>query len=213
MWLSALALWLSVTAGEGRAGAVEEVVKRVQARYDATADFTADVVQEATIVSLDRTVRASGTVVFRKPGRMRWNLTEGDPQVIVADGTTLWVYRPDDEQVIKMPFRAAFRSTTPISFLTGVGRLADDFEATLEGGDERTLGLLLRPRRQGEDVGRLRLVVDRESHDILGAEVTDPLGNRSRVTFSQLRRNTGVGEETFVFQVPPGVDVVSAPEP
>ena len=56
------------------------------------------------------------------------------PQTVVADGTTLWLYQPKEQQVMKAPFDAAFRSTTPISFLTGVGRITDDFSrATLDG--------------------------------------------------------------------------------
>ena len=45
---------------------------------------------------------------------MRWTLTEGVSQVIVADGKTLWFYEPDEQQVLKAPFQNAFRSSTPI---------------------------------------------------------------------------------------------------
>jgi len=32
----------------------------------------------------------------------------GEPQVIVADGQTLWFYQPKEHQVMKAPFDAAF---------------------------------------------------------------------------------------------------------
>ena len=111
----------------------DEIVRKVQDRYDATKDLSADVTQEATIASLGKTVSASGKVWFKKPGKMRWELTEGDKQTIVADGSTLWLYRPEDQQVLKMPFDAAFRSSSPVSFLTGVGRIAQDFKASMDG--------------------------------------------------------------------------------
>jgi outer membrane lipoprotein carrier protein len=206
-----LAGLLSMTAARSEGAAVDEIVKRVQARYDATADFIADVTQEARIASLDKTVTAKGTVAFKKPGRMRWDLSEGDPQVIVSDGTTLWIYRPEDKQAIKMPFSQVFRSTTPMSFLTGVGRIADDFRASLDGQDEKTIELLLLPKQAGTEVGKLRLTVARDSYDIMGAEVTDPLGNVSKLRFSSLRRNAGLPDDVFVFQAPPGVDIVTAP--
>ena len=209
-WALALACALARPAA---ALDVNEVVRKVQARYDATHDFTADVTQESTIASLGKTVTTHGTIVFKKPGKMRWDLTDTDPQLIVADGATLWLYRPADRQVLKAPFDAAFRSSAPISFLTGVGRITQDFDAKLDGEspDHQTLYLLLVPRQAASDVGQLRLAVARDSFDIRGADVHDPLGNVSRLRFDHVKRNTGVADEQFAFTVPPGVDVINAP--
>jgi outer membrane lipoprotein carrier protein len=213
-WISigALACVLALSSGL-RALDVNEVVRKVQERYDATHDFTADVTQEMTIVSLGKTTTMHGTVVFKKPGKMRWELSDGEPQVIVADGSTLWLYQPKEHQVLKAPFDAAFRSTTPISFLTGVGRIAQDFEVSLDGtdADGQTQYLMLVPRHDSAAVGRLRLAVARDTYDIRGAEVQDPLGNVSRLRFERSKRNVNPADDQFVFQVPPGVDVISAP--
>ena len=189
------------------------VVRKVQERYDATHDFTADVTQEMTIASLGKTTTAHGTVAFKRPGKMRWDLSQGDQQIIVADGTTLWLYQPSEKQVLKAPFDAAFRATTPISFLTGVGKIAQDFDVSLDGEDAQNgvLYLLLVPRRDSTGVGKLRLTVARDSGEIRGAEIHDPLGNVSRLRFEHIKRNVGLTDEQFAFQVPPGVDVISAP--
>jgi len=214
MRIVALAALLMLPA-VGEALEVAEVVRHVQERYDATHDFTAEVTQEMTITSLGKTTTAHGTVAFKKPGKMRWELTNGDPQVIVADGSTLWLYQPNEHQVLKAAFDAAFRATTPISFLTGVGRIADDFTATLDGDGADAGGpvlyLLLVPRRTNADVGRLRLTVGRDSFEIRGAEIQDPLGNVSRLRFEHITRNGNLPDDRFVFQVPPGVDVITAP--
>ena len=202
-----------VLAMRAQALDVNEVVRKVQARYDATRDFTADVTQDATIASLGKTVTAHGTIAFKKPGKMRWDLTQGDQQIIVADGSTLWLYRPDDRQVLKAPFDAAFRSAIPISFLTGVGRITQDFQASLDGEtpDHHGLYLLLVPRQDGKGLGQLRLTVASDTFDIRGAEIRDALGNVNQLRFENVRRNLGIADEQFVFKVPAGVDVISAP--
>jgi outer membrane lipoprotein carrier protein len=196
-----------------RADEAQAIVKKVQQRYDATRDFTAEVTQEMTIASLGKTTTAHGTVAFKKPGKMRWELTDGEPQVIVADGETLWFYQPNEHQVLKAPFDAAFRSTTPISFLTGVGRLAEDFEAKVDGSeaDGKRVSLLLVSKRDSATVGTLRLTVARASGDIEGAEIRDPLGNVSRLRFAHIERNRGLADDRFVFEVPSGTDVITAP--
>jgi outer membrane lipoprotein carrier protein len=206
--LVALAGAWSVAA---RTAAPEEMARRVQARLDATKDFTAAVDQELVVASAGRTLHATGTVAFKRPGKMRWTLAGGTKQVIVADGTTLWFYQPDEEQVLKAPFRAAFRSSTPISFLTGVGRLSEDFDVTVESEDSSAIHLALHPRRGEGELGRLQITVDPHTYDIVAAEIVDPVGNTTRLRFSALRRNTGLDDAQFRFDVPPGVDVIEAP--
>jgi outer membrane lipoprotein carrier protein len=193
------------------ASSAGEVVTHVQARFDETRDFTARVHQEMELVSAGRTITADGTVAFKKPGKMRWELANHEKQVIVADGATLWFYQPEEAQVLKAPFQSAFRSSTPISFLTGVGNIADDFDVTLEGEKENQFELGLLPKKGEGELGRLRLVVERTSYDIVGAEIRDPLGNITRLRFSDVKRNTGIEDGIFRFEAPPGVDVVDAP--
>lgn len=208
---AALVTALLCTTGTGRADSVDAVVRKVQDRFDATTDFTAAVRQELVMASAGKTINASGTVTFKRPGRMRWELKNGVDQVIVADGQTLWFYQPDEQQVLKAPFQAAFRSTTPISFLTGVGRIADDFDVTVDGKAGDRIALSLRPRKGEGELGQLKLSVDATSYDIVGAQVTDPVGNITKLEFTDLRRNTGVGDALFRFEVPAGVDVIQAP--
>ena len=209
--LLALAAALSTPGATEKPAAVAAIVREVQQRLDATSDFTAAVDEELVLASAGKTVHATGTVAFKRPGRMRWMLTDGAPQVIVADGATLWFYQPDDHQVLKAPFQAAFRSSTPISFLTGVGRLADDFDVTLENKEGNVLTLGLRQRKADGDLGQLRLSVDARSYDVVGAEVVDPVGNITRLRFSDIRRNTRLADDQFHFDVPAGVDVIEAP--
>jgi outer membrane lipoprotein carrier protein len=207
---AALVLWWLVGATTAAPDA-QTVADQVQARYETTRDFTAAVRQELTMASAGKTSTATGTVAFKKPGKMRWDLKNGSTQIIVADGHTLWFYEPDEQQVLKAPFQAAFRSSTPISFLTGVGRLRDDFTVASVARDGDVLRLELTPRKTDGDLGALRLTVEASTYDIVGAEVTDPLGNRTRLFFTDLQRNVGLADDRFRFEVPAGVDVVEAP--
>lgn len=190
----------------------ETVVRKLQERYDTTRTFRADVRQEMKVQSMDVSDVSTGHVVFKKPGKMRWDFETPKAQEIVSDGTLLWIYQPDDRQVLKAPFKAAFVSTTPVSFLLGVGRITDEFrpEADPRGcaGDRIYVRLA---SRKGEDIGALTFGVDRKTYDIVEAAVTDPLGNVTTVGFSAITRNVDVDDATFAFTVPAGVDVVTPP--
>ncbi|MCC6847948.1 MAG: outer membrane lipoprotein carrier protein LolA [Deltaproteobacteria bacterium] len=188
------------------------IVRKLQERYDGTRTFRANVRQEMRVKSLDVSDVSEGTVVFKKPGKMRWDFRTPRAQQIVSDGDLLWIYQPEDRQVLKAPFRAAFVSTTPVSFLLGVGRITDDFraEADARGCTAERLYVALASKR-GDDVGALAFGVDAATYDIVEAAVTDPLGNVTTLGFSAIARNVDVPDATFEFTVPSGVDVITPP--
>src|SRR5215468_339703 len=117
-------------AVSAQAASVTEIVNKLQVRYDSTAGFRADFQQEVESATLGQKVESRGSVVFKKPGRMRWEFTE-PKQTLVSDGKFFWFYQPAENQVIKTPFQQAFSSNTPASFLLGVGQLAKDFTVSL----------------------------------------------------------------------------------
>jgi outer membrane lipoprotein carrier protein len=188
------------------------IVKKLQDRYDETKTFQAQVRQEMKVKSLDVSDASDGTVVFKKPGKMRWDFQTPRAQQIIADGDVLWIYQPDDRQVLKAPFKAAFVSTTPVSFLLGIGRITDEFRphADDRGCTASRLYVALTSKK-GDDVGALAFGVDRATYDIVEASVTDPLGNVTTLTFTDIARNVDVPDTTFEFSVPPGVDVITPP--
>jgi len=134
-----------------------------------------------------------------------------DRQIIIADGKTLWVYQPAEKQVYKASFKQAFHSTTPVSFLIGIGRITDDFKVSLDGEQDDLIYLRLVPR-SGGDIGTLRLGVDRKTYDIREAEIRDPLGNTTRLRFDDIQRNIALKDDLFHFDVPRGTEVIEAPK-
>ena len=201
---------LSAALALAAAPNVDDVVKKLQQRYDETTDFTADFTQSVDVEALGQQLEAKGKVAFKRPGRMRWDFLEPDEQTIVADGKMLWVYQPAQKQVLRAPFTVAFQSAMPVSFLFGIGRLTKDFTPALVTADPQKIRLRLEPKSEAE-IGALVLDVDPKTYDVLAAEVKDPLGNVTRLEFSNLKRGVGLADSMFVFDVPDGVDVVEPP--
>jgi outer membrane lipoprotein carrier protein len=202
----------AATPATGACPAPAEIARKLQARYDETRAFRAEFEQETYVVALGERDQARGTVAFSKPGRMRWDFTEPTEQQIVSDGATLWIYQPAERQVLQAAFQAAFVSTTPVSFLAGVGRITDDFvaePATHPCTAARAYVQLAPKVEQG--LGGLELTVDRATYDIVEAAVTDPIGNVTTLRFLDMQRNVEIPAAAFTFTVPPGVDVIMAP--
>jgi outer membrane lipoprotein carrier protein len=189
---------------------VAQALDKLQERYETTKTLTADFRQTVESPTLAKPLESHGTVAFEKPNRMRWEYAKPDEQVIVGDGETLWVYQPEDHQVIKAPLGEAFQATTPVTFLAGLGRLDRDFDASLDGDEADRWRLRLVPRRDS-GIGTLGLTVRKKDASIEEARITDPVGTTTRIAFSNERRNVDLEAGRFRFTPPPGVDVIKPP--
>ena len=112
-----LLLILALTAGiqsfAAESRSAEQIVDSLQKNYDATADFIADFRQETEVKTLNRKLKASGKLYFKRPGKMLWRYEEPKGQFVLADGKNLYFYQPEQNQVIKSPLKNAFRSDIP----------------------------------------------------------------------------------------------------
>lgn len=187
-----------------------EIVARLQTRYRETQGFRADFIQEVESATFGSTLHSQGKVFFKKPGKMRWDFSQ-PAQLLISDGAFFWFYQAAEHQVVKTPFHRAFQSHTPLAFLTGVGRLEDDFAISVQDTAAETYVLNLSPKRDADAVGHLTLAVDAASFDIVRATVSDLLGNTTRLQFRNITRNLPLPDSLFQFTIPAGVDIVEPP--
>lgn len=194
-----------VAAGSNSA---ELIVDSVQKNYDATIDFVADFRQETEVKTLNRNLKASGKLSFKRPGKMLWRYDEPKGQFVLADGKYLYFFQPEQNQIIKSPLQNAFRSDIPLSFLLGIGNLKKDFNAALKGSDENQFILRLEPKGEAGGFSEILAGVSKISYDILWISVRDAAANLTTIRFSTMRKGAGVKDSLFTLQIPSGADIV-----
>jgi len=208
-WVVCLVLAAAVVT-PARADELADALRTLQQRYESTRTLVAKFRQEVESPTMAGKLTSNGTVSFEKPNRMRWDYAAPDRQTIVSDGETLWIYQPEEKQVLKAPLREAFQATTPVTFLGGLGHVDRDFTPTLESSADDRWVLKLVPREE-RGVGTLVLVVRKGDASIEEARISDPLGTTTHLALSEERRNVSLGADLFQFTPPPGVDVVRPP--
>jgi outer membrane lipoprotein carrier protein len=187
------------------------VAAALQQKYDRVQDFSADFVQEAESGVLRKKLTERGTVLIKKPGKMRWAYKSPEEKLFVSDGLRMYMYTPADRQVIQSAVPSDDQATTAVLFLTGKGRLTRDFDVSFtEGGTSDTYALRLQPKLPQRDYDWLQLVVDRTTLQIRSLTAADKQGTRSTFRFSNLKENIGLTDKTFAFSIPRGVDVIQA---
>ncbi len=214
---TAAAASVSLGAQAPAARSAPEVARAVQLRYDTVRDFTAKFVHTYEGGVLRKKLTERGEVRIKKPGRMRWEYTNPEKKLFVADGTQIYSYIPADRQVIVSPMPKTDQATTATLFLTGKGSLVRDFAVSngeLPGAPAGSTVLRLVPRQAERDYDTLLLAVN-GADQIQVLSAADRQGGRSTFTFSDIKENTGLADTIFTFKIPRGADVVrsgSTPE-
>jgi outer membrane lipoprotein carrier protein len=187
------------------------VVDRVQKKYDAATDFRARFGQTLTNVAFGRKTSLGGEVLFKKPGRMRWNYTQPETKSYVADGSTLWLYEPEDKQAFKQDLKSS-QLPAALAFLTGQGSLTAEFDVTMAGqtpyGGPADYVLSLAPKQPQAQVKSILFVVDPSTFNVRESVITDAQGNVNDMLFSDIRVNVGIPDATFRFSPPAGTRVI-----
>lgn len=184
------------------------IVDAIQKRYESARTFKAKFFQKSYIKMMDQVQEAKGDVLIKKPGKMRWTYRAPDPQTLVTNNKTLWLYVPEDNQVIKTSVKNIYSSNTPALFLAGQGKLKETFDILSVKQDNNRIVAELVPKKKEQGLARLVLYVDRENYQIIGSSVYDKLGNKTEMIFMNIQVNMDIPEDVFEFKIPEGAFVI-----
>jgi outer membrane lipoprotein carrier protein len=222
----ALGLIVETSAAEGKAfecskgseissAEAQQLIARVQTTYASIETLQGNFKQDSYVAALDEQETSSGEMWFGKPGKMRWVYAKPRPQTVVINGGTLWLYQPENRQVVIDDIGNVLLSSLPVSFMMGLGNLSRDFE--LKGACKTEEGVVLRllPQKkgpqetQGEALEGFDLLVDVDQGLPKGAKISSLGGNVTAIVFSSLSTKGGPQPAgRFVLEYPKGVDVM-----
>ena len=212
-WASFVAVILASVSLAGQSGSlsVDEIVSHLQKRYDTLDDFSADFQHTYAGGLLSTSNIEHGIVHVKKPGRWRFNYSTPENKSFICNGTSIYSYFPEDQQVILSQLPANPRASPPALFLSGVGNLRQDFNVEIQEtltSNGQSLTLRLTPTVSSADYEFLVLTLNAENYNIEIMATTDFQGGVSTYTFSNLQENTGLSDTFFEFDVPQDVEVI-----
>jgi len=189
---------------------ISEILGRVQKRYAVT-DFEADFVQESHLKAMDMIDSARGHVYFSPPAMMRWHYKTPEQYLIMSDGQRVWIYRPEENQV--MVGRAAdyFGDATWTGFFAEPDKLLDDFVVHLaakEFTEEGQFVLELLPKKGVANLAKILLFISESTFDIVRSVTYNLFGDKTSIRFEDFRFNQGLDRSLFIFKVPKDADVL-----
>jgi outer membrane lipoprotein carrier protein len=145
-----------------------------------------------------------GRFALARPGKLRWAYEKPYALLLVADGSKLWTYDSDLNQVTISKMDQAL-GASPAALLTGES--LDRHFTLAEAGSANGLDIVdATPKAVDSSFARVRIGLANNLPRLM--EVRDNFGQTTTLSFTEFQPNPMLAKDAFHFVPPAGADVV-----
>ena len=195
-------LWPS--AGFSQALSAQQLAQRVDRYYNGLHSLRTSFTESFHGMGIDR--NESGTLLLRKPGKMRWDYAAPAGKVFLLDGKYAWFYSPGDAQVERVAASQLDDLRSPLRFLLGHTQLQKELEGLTVSSTDGGLVLSGVPKGMQDRVAKIAVGVS-EDGVIHSMTIDEVDGARTEFVFKNSEANVPAPDTDFVFHPPAGVPV------
>ena len=201
-----LAIGLLAVSAYAADASLDSLLKGVESRYNRAK--TLQVLFHESYTPQGKPRRSeSGTLMLRKPGRMRWDYDQPKGKLFVSDGKSLWLYTPSENRAERMKVQESEDMRAPLAFLLGKLNFQKEFR-NLEGRPEGTGSRIkAEPKTDNLPYSAVEFVVGADSR-IKEVKVTGYDHSILEFSFDHEEVDPVLDASLFHFQVLKGAEVV-----
>ena len=169
--------------------------------------FSADFIQTSTLSALDINETASGKAWFSHPGKMKWQYLTPERHDIITNGTELWIFRPEENQVMRGDAARFFQSGAGGAFLSDISLIRKNYTVSVKETTEERAELLLEDQSGNPDIHRIIIRVCPKQFHISHVTTVNAFGDTTHFEFSNISF-LQIPDDWFDFTIPSGVNVI-----
>ena len=191
---------------------LDDILAGLENRYSGTG-FSAEFFQISTLKAMQIKETASGRLFVKRPGKMRWEYDRPERQVIITDGKKLWIYRPDDNQVMIGKAPAFFGDGKGAGFLSNIRQIRQNFELSLQTkSKESNFIIKLIPKEKTYDISTVYLSIVPQTFDVVQVITLNEYDDETQIDLHDITYNQNQPDSLFTLQIPEGADIVQIDE-
>jgi outer membrane lipoprotein carrier protein len=185
---------------------LQTLLKGVETRYNRAKTLQVQFSEDYTPPGKARRTE-TGTLLLRKPGKMRWDYFQPRGKLFVSDGKYLWLYTPSENRAEKMKLQESEDMRAPLAFLLGKLDFSKEFRDIAGSPESRGTRITAKPATDNLPYSQVEFVVSPQ-FEIREVRVTGFDGSILDFTFDQEKVNPVLDAKAFQFQVPKGATLV-----
>ncbi|KPK28176.1 MAG: hypothetical protein AMJ61_03250 [Desulfobacterales bacterium SG8_35_2] len=218
-YLPMLVALLLVSHSPAAAQAIDplDVAQKLQSTYEQASNVVADFQQTTQMKFSSRVRQGSGTMIFSKPGRMRWDYEKPDYQVLISDGVTISMYFEKSGQMIISNAKEYLQSDVTYSFFAGTGNILKDFEVSAPDPVYKMANsylIKLIPKSSHPHVSSIHAWISRDSFLITHLQIIDHFDTVTDLFFENIQTDTdhygsrAIKDDLFIFIPPANTEII-----
>jgi len=181
---------------------LDTLLKNVEARYNRAKTLQVLFTEVYTPHGSGKRVEG-GTLLLRKPGRMRWEYSQPKGKLFVGDGKYLWLYTPSEKRAEKMKMQESDDMRAPLAFLLGKLHFDKEFQHLQGAPEGSATRITAEPKTDTLPYSKVEFVVSPDAQ-IRGLRVTYFDKSILEFTFDQEKLDPALDSKLFQFQLPAG---------
>lgn len=189
---------LLLLSGFAHAGAIEQLNRFIQTK-------TLSSTFSQTNVTGKKTQTSKGQLAISRPDRFRWEYQQPDPQIIVGDSQSLWIYDEDLNQVSQKNQKSTL-GDTPAALLAGNNTVSKFYTLTEKPNRQGLEWLEAKPKTQDQGFATIRMGF--ADGDLKAMELTDFTGQQTSISFGSWNKAPVFSPKQFEFTPPKGADIL-----
>lgn len=193
------------------------VARKLQNTYEKAANLVAEFKQTTSVKFSGRVQKGSGSMIFLRPGRLRWDYKTPDHQVLISDGESISMYFEKNNQMIVSNARDYLRSDVTYSFFAGTGNILKDFkiaEPDFENTSENSYLIKLIPKSTHPNVAYIHAWITDKSFLLEHLQIVDHFDTVTDLFFKNVRIDSDsydgreISENLFSFTPPANTEII-----
>ena len=184
----------------------EDVLTAIEKKYTGKS-FKADFTQISRLAALDITEKASGRASFSHPGKMKWEYTEPEHHEIITNGKWLWIFRPQENQVMQGDASQFFKSGAGGAFLSDISLVRKNYVITIKEVTTDYVAIELVAKKQTPEISSIVIRISKKNNEIIRVVSSNPYDDTTLFEFTHIQFGK-IDPAVFEFKVPQGVDII-----
>lgn len=147
----------------------------------------------------------SGVMSVQRPNNFRWETKSPSQQLIVANGSSMWIYDKDLEQATKQAVDSQVGNTPALLLSGDPSKISNNFKITQPYNNKNYY--VLYPKSTSASFKNLSMSFSGGQPVMM--VLNDNLGQTTSIKFSNIKLNPSINSSQFKFTPPQGVDVIN----
>ncbi len=185
----------------------EDILIAIEKKYSDNS-FEADFTQISKLAALDIIEKASGKAFFSHPGKMRWEYKEPEHHEIITNGKLLWIFRPEENQVMQGDASQFFKAGAGGAFLSDISLIRKNYIIHLNEITENYAELNLVSDKNNPEMSLIVVRISRKNNEIERVIIKNTFDDTTRFEFNNIQFKK-IDPDIFEFKPFKGLNIIN----